>query len=191
MSGVRIVIDDADVMNAINQLERVANNPAQIMADVAAALLQSTQRRFELETAPDGQKWKALSPRTANARAGKGRRKRGYGNILRRSNRLYSSLTAQSDNNSAVVGTNVVYAGIHQFGGEIQKAERQQTIHMATIKGRNRFVRAGRKRKRSMDVTMKAHQVIIPERPYLGINDADKAMILTAIEDGLRREAGV
>lgn len=194
MSGLRIVIDDADIMERLSQLERAARNPAQAMKEVAAALLQSTRRRFETHTAPDGQKWQRLSPRTAAKRVS-AKRKRGFERILRVTpdTGLYGSLTTYSDATTAIIGSNKQYASIHQFGGEVSIPERQQTIHMATRKGRNRFVRANSRlnSKRSMDVKIKAHKVVIPARPYLGINDEDKAEILQTIEDHFRREAGL
>jgi phage virion morphogenesis protein len=192
MSGLRIVIDDAEIMDALSQLQRAAQNPAKAMAEVAAALLQSTRRRFEAQTAPDGQKWQRLSPRTAAQRVGR-KRKRGFDNILRRSNRLYKSITALADSTSATVGTNVLYASIHQQGGKIDIPAREQTLYMANRLRGNRFVKANSKlnSKRAKKVKIGAHSIIVPARPYLGINDADRQTILTTIADHFRREAGM
>jgi phage virion morphogenesis protein len=190
MSGTSIEITD-ELTPALTRLLEVADDPAEIMGGVAGYLLTSTQQRFERETGPDGKKWQALSPRTANARAGRGRKVRGADHILRDTLRLYQSLTTLSDATSATIGTNVVYAGIHQFGGTIQQAERSQKLSLKRIRGKKgvRFVKAGTKGATERDVTIGARAITIPARPYLGINDADRAEIAEIIMDGFRKEA--
>lgn len=190
MSGASIEIKD-ELTPALTRLLERAEHPAEIMSGVAGYLLTSTQQRFERETGPDGQKWKGLTARTANARSGRGRNVRGYDHILRDSLRLYNSLTTLSDATSASAGTNVVYAGVHQFGGVIQQVERSQKLSLKRIRGKKgvRFVRAGTKGAMERDVTIGAHAITIPARPSFGINDADRVEIGDIIMDGFRREA--
>lgn len=189
MAGTSIVIENT-ASPALARIVGVAERPGAIMRDVGGYILFSTQRRFETETGPDGAKWQRLSPRTAKARIGR-RRARGADHILRLSNRLYKSLTMQSDDNSAQVGTNVEYAAIHQFGGEIEIAERRQSLSLKEVRGskRSRFVRAGTKGATIKDATIGAHIIPIPARPYLGINDADREEIGVVAVEALRREA--
>jgi phage gpG-like protein len=146
----------------------------------------STQRHIETERGPDGP-WPRLSRRTANARIG--RRRRGYEHMLRVTNRLYSSMTPASGSDFAAVGSNLAYAAIHQEGGTIDMPARQQTINLSTNKtGRRRFVRSAAKRKESRRVDVKAHQVKIPARPYLYVDETDRAELVRIAQDGLRRE---
>ncbi|MDQ0454652.1 phage virion morphogenesis protein [Rhizobium paknamense] len=182
MAGTSIEIRDG-LTPTLERLVSVSDNPAAIMSDVAAYLLTSTQQRFEQEIGPDGQKWKPLKPRTAAQRIGKGRVKRGSEHILVRTGRLKNSLTAASDAVSATVGTNVEYAAIHQFGGVIRQTARSQTLSLKRIRGSKqvRFVRAGAKGAVEREVTIGARQIVMPARPYLGINDADRAEIATII----------
>ncbi|MBP0439437.1 phage virion morphogenesis protein [Tianweitania sediminis] len=180
MTGIFIRIDDEAVTGQLQRLEDAAGDMQPAMAAIGAAMLQSTQRRFERETGPDGKKWAPLRPRTAAARIGRGRR--GTANILRVSTRLYQSLTFEASNTEARVGSNVVYAAIHQLGGAIDMPERQQTIHLSTGK-RKRFVRSAAKRKESRAVTIGAHQVRMPARPYLGIDQADRDTITSIVAD--------
>lgn len=74
-----------------------------VLAEIGASLLTSTQRRFEDEAGPDGGAW------DANQRGGA---------ILRDTARLYQSLTYQVGADQVEVGTNVIYARIHQLGGQ-------------------------------------------------------------------------
>jgi phage virion morphogenesis protein len=186
VGGIRISVTDETVRKTLDRIDRMAANPADIMADIAAHLVMSTQRHFETETGPSG-KWAPLSPRTANRRIGRGRR--GTANILRVSNRLYSSIVGDSSAKEATVGTNAIYAAIHQFGGTIDKAARSQDINLSTGKGRKRFVRASAKRKRSMTVQIGAHSIAIPARPFLYLDDSDFRAIEAIAAEGFRREA--
>lgn len=188
MTGVQIRVDDRQAIETIDRVVRVAENPAAIMADIEAYLVFSTQRHIETERGPDGP-WPRLSPRTANKRIG--RRRRGYDHMLRVSNRLYSSITGDSGADFAAVGTNVIYGGVHQFGAVIDMPERQQDVHLSTGRGRRRFVSAARKRKETRRVSIGAHQVSIPARPFLYLDETDRAEIERIAEDGLRREAGL
>ncbi|WP_337267062.1 phage virion morphogenesis protein [Oryzifoliimicrobium ureilyticus] len=186
MTGASITVTD-EISPAIERLVATTQNASQIMSEVAGYLLSSTQERFQRETGPDGKKWQALSPRTASARAGRG--VRGYDHILRDSVRLYNSLTTASNATTATVGTNVIYAGIHQFGGTIEQGERSQKLSLKRIRGKRgmRFVRSGRKGAIEREVTIGARSITIPARPYLGVNAADEAEIAAIIEAGLER----
>jgi phage virion morphogenesis protein len=188
MAGTSITITDT-ASPALSRLIIAATQPAEMMRDIAGYLLFSTQRRFETETGPDGKKWQALKPRTAAARAG--RKVRGSAHILRQSTRLYQSLTSASDATSAQVGTNVEYAGIHQFGGVIAKQARQGRVTFKKIRGKRgvRFVKTGTKEATVQDVSIGAHSITMPARPYLGVNADDQAEIEQIAIEAIRREA--
>lgn len=187
MTGIRITVSADQVMATLERIDRVAKQPGDIMADIAAYLVTSTQRHFETETGPSG-KWTPLSPRTANRRIGRSRR-RGAANMLRVTNRLYSSITGESSDKEAAVGTNAIYAAIHQFGGTIAQAARAQDINLSAGRGRKRFVRASAKRKTSMTVNIGARTITIPARPFLYLDENDFAEIERIVAEGFRREA--
>lgn len=186
VDGIQIRVSDADVLGTLDRVDRVAQNPSAIMSEIAGYLVTSTQRHIERETGPYG-KWPKLSPRTAAKRIG--RRRRGYDHMLRVSNRLYSSITGDSGPAFAAVGTNLPYAAIQQLGGTIDMPAREQDIHLSTGRGRRRFVRSAAKRKETRRVSVAAHQVVVPARPYLYIDDVDREEIERIAADGIRREA--
>jgi phage virion morphogenesis protein len=190
MAGASVTIENT-ASETLIRLVAIANDPSVIMRDIAGYVLFSTQRRFETETGPDGVKWKALSPRTAKARIGRGK-VRGYAHILRQSNRLYQSLIMASDSNTSQVGTNAEYALIHQAGGDIEMPERQARVTFKKIRGANnvRFVKPGTKDATVKDVTIGAHIIRMPARPYLGINEADQVEIAAVALDAIGREVG-
>jgi phage virion morphogenesis protein len=103
---IGIVVTAQGVAQIEQRLGRLAALDGQLtplMDEIAQALLASTQRRFEDEAGPDGTAWAQT--------------KRG-GSILRDQGHLYQSLTPEADGHSAAVGSNLVYARIHQLGGE-------------------------------------------------------------------------
>ncbi|WP_085025590.1 phage virion morphogenesis protein [Ensifer aridi] len=188
MTGTTITLDDT-ASEGLSRLVNAAVHPGQMMSAMGAYLLTSTQRRFETETGPEGAKWKPLSPSTAKRKIGRGR-VRGTANILRVTTQLYQSLVMRSDETSAEVGTNMVYAAVHQFGGAIQQYARSQRLSLKKIRGgRARFVKHGTKGAELRNITIGEHTINIPARPYLGFSQADIARLLEIGEEHLLREA--
>lgn len=185
--GVRIQVDDETVLATLSAAQRVAANPASIMAAVAPELAKQTQRHIELERGPDGP-WQRLSPRYARRRRGRD------AHILRDKGYLYKNLSADSGADYALVGSNLPYARIHQLGGTIDMPERQQTIYQSYDARRDRFsakFRAKRKSNFARDVQVGAHQVTIPARPYLYIDQTDRDEIERIAADVIRSEAAL
>jgi phage virion morphogenesis protein len=191
VDGVQIQVDDQAVLATLSAAQRALANPAPIMAAIAPYLMFSTQRHIETERGPEGP-WPRLSPRTANRRIG-GRR-RGFENMLRATNRLYSSITGDSGPDYAAVGSNLAYARIQQLGGTIDMPERHQTIYQNYDARKDRFdarFRAKRKSNFARDVKVGAHQVTVPARPYLYIDQTDRDEIERIAADVIRAEAAL
>lgn len=186
--GVKLALNDQAILDRLAQLSRAAENPARAMEAIGAYMVTATQRRFERETGPDGQKWQRLSPRTAQRRVG--RSQRGYEHILRVKNRLYSSIVYEATPNQVEIGTGIAYAAAQQLGASINIPAREQDIHLGKTNRGSRFVKASRKRKQTQRVKIGAHVVTLPARPYLGVDAADQTEILAIVADFLRTEAG-
>jgi phage virion morphogenesis protein len=192
--GIRYELDGArEAINALQRLERVSSNPQRALNAIGAAMVTSTQRNIERERSPDGTPWPPLSPRTAEKRVGRGRR--GFDHMLRVKLRLYSSISYLVGGFGVSWGSNVEYAGIHQLGGVIEMPARSGTVSIRRVKRkgggiRARFAGSGSRGAEDRAVSIRAHQVRIPARPYLGISAADQATISDIVADELRREAG-
>lgn len=184
--GIQIRVVDREVLDTLDRIDRVAERPGAIMAAIAGYMVTAVQRHFETETGPDG-RWAPLSPRTAARRIGRGRR--GTENMLRVTNRLYSSITGEATDTSAAVGTNVAYAAAQFLGATIKMPAREQDIHLGRTNRGKRFVRASARRKETMRVSIGAHTIVIPARQALYLDDEDRAEILRIVEDGFRKEA--
>lgn len=156
-----------DATQAQQQLGRAVaawGNPVPILRAIGVGLARNTRRRFDLGVDPDGQPWAALHPAYEMDKKGPG--------ILRESGMrggLQGSITFDVAGRELAVGSNKIYAAVHQFG--------------ATIKPRNGpylvFRMAG--------ALVKARQVTIPARPYLGIGDEDEETVLEVAEAFLDR----
>lgn len=106
------------MQQALNQLAEKTLDLRPLMRNIAGILEDSVEENFEQQGRP---KWKGLKKPTIEYRT-----KKGYypGKILTMRGELAASITSNYDDNSAVVGTNKVYAAIHQFGGEAGRGKK-------------------------------------------------------------------
>lgn len=134
-----------------------------LMEAIGQTLESSAVQRFETETAPDGSRWKPSQ-----------RARESGGKTLTDSARLKQSLTYVASADQVEIGSNVIYAGVHNDGAVIR----------AKNGGRLRFRLPGGLGFRSVE------QVILPKRTFLGVSADDEAEILALGEDYLAGEAG-
>lgn len=179
-----IDIDADRVLTALDRLSKSATKMAPAMRIIAGIMEDAVAQNFLEEGRP---KWMGLKPASWLARAGslnkKGEVSRARfernvrdGKILRRSSILANSIQQQSDANSAIVGTNLRYAAIHQFGGRTSPHE---------IRPRH---------KKALAWAMGRHPVksvqhpgsVIPARPFLSLTPSDEDRIVGVVSNYLR-----
>lgn len=85
------------------------------MKNIAGIFAYSTEENFENEGKP---KWTGLKKVTKKART---KIKKWPGKILQVEGMLAGSLSTQYDDSSAIIGSNLPYAAIHQKGGKAGK----------------------------------------------------------------------
>lgn len=117
----------------------------------------STRLRFKNQAGPDRKRW------VPSIRA-----RESGGQTLVQKARLLRSITHSSDNNGTSWGTNVIYAGTHQFGAVIKPK----------TAGALRFRMPG-----GHFVTVK--KVTIPARPFIGVNAEDGREILAVANEAI------
>lgn len=112
---IEIKIDNKKVEKALLEIAQKTSNLRPLMKNIAGIMADSTEENFKEEGRP---KWKDLSEKTKTAR-----KKTGHypGQILQVSGQLALSVTTQYDDSSAVIGSNKIYAAIHQLGGQAGK----------------------------------------------------------------------
>lgn len=111
MSGVRIDIDDRDVLAALQNLQRAAGDLTPALEDIGEYLLRSHDERWSREETPDGTPWAPLSPQYDAKKA----KKRPNAGILVLDEHL-RRLVSQVSGNELEVGTPWTYGATHQFG---------------------------------------------------------------------------
>lgn len=135
---------------ALAGLLAAAEDPTDFYDAVGGALVASTHFRFEREVDPDGNPW----PPSLRAQLEGGR-------TLTDTARLSQSITHQADRQGVSVGTDVIYAGVHQLGAVI----------------RPRSARALRYRLPGGLGFRSSAEVTIPARPFLGVDQDDETEI--------------
>lgn len=116
MSGFSVTLDDRQVKAALHALRQDLMDLKPAMAGIGQVLVTETDLAFRAQKDPWGQAWARLSAVTLRRRR-KGPRK-GSDKILRDTGRLANSINYRADKTSVSVGSNVIYAAVHQFGAE-------------------------------------------------------------------------
>ncbi len=113
MADVGIVID-SEFARLAERLERLADMELGELLDLVGSEVESqTRRRIESEKSDPitGDEWAEWSDDYKPTRHSGHSLLEGEGDLL-------ESITFEVDNDAVVVGTNLIYGAIHQFGGE-------------------------------------------------------------------------
>ncbi len=176
MGIFNIKIDDREVLATLDRIIAKARDRRHLMKDIADIMWHAVEENFREEGRP---RWKRS--KRAIKQGGKTLQQRG---------RLATSIMPSSDNDTAMVGTNVIYAAIHQFGGTTKQAARMRIMHFDQRKsGKMTHGRPGKKvdhfakpgkAKYGMATMGKAYSVKMPARPFLHLEPGDFQKILGA-----------
>lgn len=185
MAGTHITftVDDADLQEMLQHQSKA--DTGRLAPRLGEYLQDSTKDRFKSQTAPDGTPWAPLKRATVK------RKKYNPDKILTLRGYLRGGIRWQAlDDNSVQVGSNLEYAAIHQDGGDVQQPARQATVRYRSVAGRVLF--AGRKHKRATEkqVTIPAHTIHMPARPFLGISAQDDKEIREIIREWVLERGG-
>lgn len=102
-------IEGQDVFTALAQ-KLVSIDIDEIKKSIGQELVEVSGEHIENKVSPDGQPFKAWAPATKKQAAGTSR------DILRKDSNLFNSLAWQIVGNALYYGSDMVYAGVHQFG---------------------------------------------------------------------------
>lgn len=153
MTAIRVDVQASETAKLLAELQKRTGNIKPAMEGIGQILVSNTQQRFVDQEDPDNHEWDKLSDFTLARR-----RKGGAGaQILRDTGRLASSINYKVVGGSVELGTNVVYAGTHQFGakkGSYGKTKKGRPIPWGDV----------------------------PARPFFGYNDADQEDVLELLQ---------
>jgi phage virion morphogenesis protein len=174
---MQIHVNDAEVNKALADLSARLRNLKPAMREIGEIVRTSVERNFAAGGRP---KWDESA-----------RVKREGGQTLSLSGRLRRSFArpgaVQAGNDRVAVGTNVVYAAIHQLGGTIVQAARSE------IFVRNRYVKGPKKgsfkrgTKAGAGMTFRERRIVIPARPFLMVQNEDWTQIRGVLNRYLAR----
>lgn len=186
---IEIEINCEAVQKLLEQAAEGLQNSAPLMEVVAARLHRAVDDNFESQGRPawaglkTGSWLSRAGPLTKRGNVSKARynKKVVDGKILQDSGRLRNSITKQSDADSAVVGTNVVYAAIHNFGGQtaarVIYPSKKKALAWAT--GRHPVKKVNHPGSK------------IPARPFMVLTPEDEADLVDSVSDYLATVCGL
>ena len=109
---INIEYNDSQVMTALNELMSRMGDLTPAMRDIAGVMADATERAFDNEQDPEsGLAWHPLMASTVAMRGGNAHP------ILQNSGQLAASVVTAYGADFAQIGSNKVYAAMHQFGG--------------------------------------------------------------------------
>ena len=114
MANPELRIDDQNLLDGFAALLDAVEDTRPAMREIAAILADRAEESFDKEQSPSGVPWAFHSEVTQRLRAAIGR---GSGKKLKVTGQLAASVQSESGQDFARVGTNKVYAAMHQFGG--------------------------------------------------------------------------
>lgn len=168
-------IDDREVTRTLDRLARKVADLRPVMREISFVMLEAVHENFASEGRPNP--WKKSR-----------RAKRGGGETLQDTKRLWRSISARSDASSAMVGTNVVYAAAHHFGFK-GRVTAHVAAHRRKVKSRDQ--KQGRKKTASGVSFVRAHtrvmDINLPARPFLVLADDDTRRIVERMKKYLER----
>lgn len=113
---IEIKIDNQEVERRLQEIAKKSSNLRPLMKNIAGIFASATEDNFAEQGRPD--KWVDLSEVTKKQRKKIGKYP---GQILQVSGQLASSVNTYYDDDSAIIGSNLAYAAIHQLGGQAGK----------------------------------------------------------------------
>ncbi|MCX8501732.1 MAG: phage virion morphogenesis protein [Alphaproteobacteria bacterium] len=163
-----ITVDDAEVLSALRSLAARGQNMQPVFMAIGEAMMESTKKRFESSTAPDGSRWAANSAHTIAAQLAshsKTRKKDGglsaKGRLMVASKKPLVDSGVLADTIRFVATAGGVTIGTNRFSTEITGGA---AVHQF---GTTRAGRGG--------------SVTIPARPFLGFSAADRSEVVSLI----------
>lgn len=157
MTATSITLHDAPVMDGLERIYAAAGDLLPALKNIGEYEVSATKQRFIDEKDPDGFPWRDLNTLYQKTKKGPGK--------LRGESRNLSQIVYQATNDNVQVGSNEVYARIHNEGGVIKPRNAAALV----------FSMGGQ--------TFKVKSVTIPRRQFLGFSEADIAEIRAIIED--------
>lgn len=150
------------ILSALDAIAAIGTRPQAVLDAIGGELRDRTVQRMERGVDPDGIRWEsyaALNPLYEMDKQ--------TDHILIERGALRDSIHSEVEGSALLVGTNLIYGAIHQFGGIIQP---RNALQLSFVMGGELF---------------HVDNVHIPARPYLGLGVGDEAAIIDRLDEFL------
>ena len=163
---IELKLDETRVTEQFNKLMAGVKNASPLMRIIAGDMMDEVEDNFAQQGRP---KWLGFKYTPSAKRGGSSAK------LLQDSGQLASSIQEHSSNDTAVVGTNKVYAAIHQFGGKTKP-------HIIRPRNKKALAFGGRVVK-----SVNHPGSNIPARPFLSITPGGEQKILSHTSQYLQK----
>ncbi|MDP8162812.1 phage virion morphogenesis protein [Pasteurella skyensis] len=163
---IKITLNDTQAKQQLKEIAVSLRKPEKMYGVIGETLKKIHTQRFKDEKSPDGKKWQELSSITKKIKEEKGKSKK----ILRQDGYLSDLLAYNYNHQGVEFGSTLKYARLHQYG--------------ATIRPKHSSVLAFGSNKNPHF----AKQVIIPARPWLGLNQNNEDLLVSKARSVLSRQ---
>jgi phage virion morphogenesis protein len=131
-----VKVEDRAVREALNALARRVGDLQPVMQSIGEDVMERTKQRFETSTGPDGKRWQPNARATIEAfidrRGGFGKRginKKGAALAMNKrplidGGDLRRQFHVAATGNAVTIGNSMIYAAIHQFGGQAGRGKK-------------------------------------------------------------------
>lgn len=190
MSAMELTVDTSNVVELLNGILHKLENPTDMLSELGAYAANEVQRNFTeggryqspFSAVGGDKKWQPHSPVTKEIYESQGIR--GPYSLLVQSVRLVQSISSRVEGKSVIVGTNVEYAAIHQFGSPKGAYEMLIKAHIRKRKVMaSQILKSGKPGKikpMNQNTSVRAHMrksPAIPARPFMNIHPESLALI--------------
>ena len=166
MAGITVTWDSREASRALAAMAAAGQHPNVLLKPLGTVLVRGVRDRFEHQVDPEGNPWEPLQPWYAPMKRNS--------RILTESGALVGSMVWEAAGHELAVGSNLVYAGVHQEG---------MTIRAKTPGGLMIFHDS------LGNAWGAAQEVYVPARPFLGISAEDERAVGDVVETVMWRVA--
>lgn len=158
--NITFKIDDRRTKAALDAVTKRVKSNVPLMDQLARQMRISTEKNFSAQGRSP--RWEGLASSTLAKR----RRDKKTGKILQVTGVLAASVRTATSPSVAIIGTNLKYARIHQYGGTINHPG--GTAYIPIKSGLMAFIKNNDPRAAKLPRT-RPHPIQIPARPFLSI----------------------
>ena len=169
MAGATLEYSYKEALTVINKIAAAVGDTDPLLRNMGEYLIRSHYIRFNEQTAPDGTKWQALSPRYLK------QKRKNKDKILTLDGYLKNTLRYLVQAGQLLFGSNRPYAAIQHFGGDIKKPARAAEVFFKQNKNGSVGTQFVKKKQSNFAqaVNIAAHVIKMPSRKWLGTSATD------------------